>query len=289
MLARGGGDGTGVGGWDLVERTRRTPMDDYLRLAKQRLVGTRAGSALRRMTWWAAFPQRVRHPELWDMYLEDERTGQLFDRLVQPDWNCIDVGAHIGSVLHRLIELAPDGYHIAVEPTPEKAAWLRKRFPRVTVVEAAAYDSDGSATFHQATQSGYSGLARSDDTGMARTYPVDLVRLDSVIGPDTKVDLLKIDTEGAELLALRGSEGILRRHQPAVLFECGPHGKPEPFGYSRLDLFDFLTDAGYQLYSVADALYHRPPMGRDEFDRAGLYPYRGFNYLALPAGRPLPE
>lgn len=264
-------------------------MDDYLGLVKQRLVGTRLGSALRRMAWWAAFPQRVRHPELWDLYLEDERTGRLLDRLVEPDWTCVDVGAHIGSVLHRLIELAPDGSHIAVEPTPEKAAWLRKRFPRITVIEAAAYDSDGSATFHQATKSGYSSLVRSGDADLVRTYPVDLVRLDSVVDPEIAVNLLKIDTEGAELLALHGSEGILRRHQPAVLFECGPPSKLEPFGYSRSELFDFLTDAGYELYSVADALYHRRAMGRDEFDRAGLYPYRGFNYLALPGGRPLPD
>ena len=74
-----------------------------------------------------------------------------------------------------------------------------------------------------------------------------------------------------------------------MLFECGPDSKLEPFGYSRSDLFDFLTNTGYQTYSVADALYHRPPMGGDEFERCGLYPYRGFNYLALPEGRPLPQ
>lgn len=264
-------------------------MDEYTLVAKQRLVGTRVGSALRRLTWWAAFPQRVRHPELWDLYLEDGRTGQLLDRLVRPTWNCIDVGAHIGSVVHRLTELAPDGHHIALEPTPEKATWLRKRFPQVTVVEAAAYDTDGSATFHHASRSGYSGLVRSGDFDVADTYPVDLVRLDSVVDADAAIDLLKVDTEGAELPALRGGQGILHRRQPAVLFECGPPPKLDPYGYCRNDLFDFLADTGYQVYSVVDALYRRPPMGRDEFERAGLYPYRGFNYLALPAGRPLPQ
>lgn len=264
-------------------------MDELALPVKQRLVGTRMGSALRRVTWWVSAPQRIRHPELWDLYLDDERTALLLDRLVQANWNCVDVGAHVGSVLHRLTGLAPDGRHVAVEPSPEKAAWLRKRFPDVTVIEAAAFDTMGSATFHHTTQSAFSGLARCDDVDVNRTYQVDLVRLDSVIDAEAPVDLMKIDTEGAELPTLRGAEQILRRSQPALLFECGPHSKLEPFDYCRVDLFDFLIDAGYRIYSVADALYHRPSMGRDEFDRGGLYPYRGFNNLALPVGRSLPQ
>ncbi len=34
---------------------------------------------------------------------------------------------------------------------------------------------------------------------------------------------------------------------------------------------------------MIDVVYGREPMTREAFDKAGTYPYRGFNYLALPA------
>jgi hypothetical protein len=39
-----------------------------------------------------------------------------------------------------LMKLAPDGRHMAVEPTPEKARWLRKKFPEVEVRAEALDD-----------------------------------------------------------------------------------------------------------------------------------------------------
>lgn len=239
----------------------------------------------RRLRWLAGVPQRFRHPELWDLYLEDRRTRTALAALVEPGDTCVDVGAHIGSTLAELCRLAPGGSHHAFEPVPYKARWLRRKFPSVTVVEAATSDENGVARFFDAVdRPGFSSLQRPVGDHRIRNYEVEVVRLDDELAELERIDLLKIDVEGAELPTLRGANDLLRRHRPVVLFECGPDLQLQHFGYKRPDLFDFFSELGYDLYSIVDHVYGRAPMTPESFHKAATYPFRGFNYLALPAG-----
>ncbi len=262
---------------------------------KARLVGTLPGRVLRRARWWAAFPRRVRNPELWDMYLEDRRTKVALQALLKEDSNCLDVGAHVGSTLRRLMDLAPAGEHMAIEADPDKAAALAERFPSVTVVNAAVSSTSGPGRFYRARRSGFSSLRPPIDSEVAGEIDVSVIRLDDLIdgvapGVTAEIpafDFVKLDVEGAELPALQGGEVFLKRHRPLVLFECGPNGTMDAFGYSRRDLFDYLQDLDYEVHAIFDFVYGRAPLSAVEFDKAGSYPYRGFNYLALPVGHPV--
>lgn len=262
---------------------------------KGRLVGTLPGRLLRRARWWAAFPQRLRHPELWDMYLEDRRTDLALQSLLTADSNCVDVGAHLGMTLQRFMDLAPDGVHLAVEADPDKAVLLAERFRSATVVNAAVSSSSGSARFYRARRSGFSSLRPPIDSELADEIDVEVLTLDDVIdgfgrtGAERPraVDFVKLDVEGAELPALQGGDLLFKRDRPVLLFECGPSGSSDAFGYDRRDLFDHLRQLDYDVYAIVDFVYGRPPLSASEFERAGTYPYRGFNYLALPAGHPV--
>ncbi len=90
---------------------------------------------------------RWRRPEQWRMQLESRYIDLAKSALIEPGWNCIDVGAHIGSMTDRFRRLTPGGAHLAIEPAPDKAAWLRWRFPDVTVRQVATSDRDGTAIF----------------------------------------------------------------------------------------------------------------------------------------------
>ena len=74
---------------------------------------------------------------------------------------------------------------------------------------------------------------------------VDVRRLDDVVGSDVKVDLIKIDIEGAEIQCLLGAVSVLKRSRPKVIFELHTDalGSTAPFS-------DFFESLGYKLYIV---------------------------------------
>lgn len=291
VVARAGGSSEG-----LRAEGRPAPLPQRLTSAlrssaiplyvKHRLTGTAVEPLLLGASWAASAPRRHRHPELWALHLEDRRMRTVLKHLIEPDWSCVDVGAHIGSVLVQLLRLAPHGSHIALEPSPKKAHWLASRFDTVEVHQIAAGEVAARADFYEdIDRPGFSGLGRLEGRGgRIRTYEVQVETLDSVVR-ERRVHFIKLDVEGAELPALRGAVSTLERCRPSLLFECGPAAALEPFGYDRADLHDFLVrQARYDVYSVEDFLYGREPMSLAEFRKAGTYPFPGFNYVALPVG-----
>jgi FkbM family methyltransferase len=62
------------------------------------------------------------------------------------------------------------------------------------------------------------------------------------------VDLIKIDIEGAELLALRGAQQLLSRADaPAIVLEMADI-TTDGFGYKALEIWDYLESFGYRMY-----------------------------------------
>jgi FkbM family methyltransferase len=260
---------------------------------KANLVGTRLGHALERARWIAAAPARRRHPELWNVYLEPWRLHFVLRSLVRRGSNCLDGGCHVGSMLAEMVELAPDGRHIAVEPVLAKAKAVSRRFPSVRMVHGALGETTGAATLHD-DGSGYAsmqplrkrrGTTQFDDTKHLPTWTVGMHTIDELVGAE-RLDVLKLDVEGAELPALRGAKNVLSRRSTSIIFECGPEEVLKAFDYSRRDIYSFLDELGYDVYGVVDFMYGREPVGASEFARVATYPFPGFNYVAVPAGTP---
>src|SRR4051794_5682964 len=101
------------------------------------IIGTPLQNPAEGLRWVKGLPHRCKHPELRELYLEGRRMKALMERTITPGMNCIDIGCHLGSVLHDMIGLSPGGRHIAVEPLPYKAERLRRRYPRVDVQQIA--------------------------------------------------------------------------------------------------------------------------------------------------------
>jgi FkbM family methyltransferase len=227
--------------------------------------------------------RRIRHPELREIYLEQERTEQALRQVIKPDSNCIDIGSHIGSSLSLLLRYAPQGKHIAFEPVPEKALWLRRKFPEVDVKNMALGDKRERLTFYQnVSRPGYSGLASdlaSADKIVRLT--VECETLDNIVAAEGRYDYIKIDVEGAELLVLKGARQTITRNRPVILFESGHDGAAK-LGLKREDLFAFFVDElRYDVFLVKGFLENMPPLTLAGFKEAAVYPFQAFNFLAI--------
>jgi FkbM family methyltransferase len=245
---------------------------------KSALVGSPFERRAHQLRWLLRTPHRYKHPELWEMFLEGERFHLVLKKLLKPDSNAADVGCHLGSFLHLLMNIAPLGQHVAIEPSRTKAAWLAKKFPRTPILNVAIGDQAGRATFEEnVSDPGLSKLLSGEKASSNVYYEVEVCRLDDIL--KSRIDLLKLDIEGNELAALKGGKDLIRKWRPSILFEFGMEYDKS---LSRRELFDLLTDEGYSVYTFVDLVFDKGPMEFSEFRKCGLYPFRAFNYVALP-------
>ena len=161
----------------------------------------------------------------------------------------LDVGAHMGLWTVRLGGKASRIY--AIEPNPETAKILRENIAlngldgKVLVEEVAAWDSDGIA--HLVAPEWHDHDPRTgwmmtrDGEGDDADSDVPARRLDGVIFPD-RLDLVKIDTEGADIRVLHGMIRLLADHRP-VLFIEGHHILPD--AYTAAELTGAVEELGY--------------------------------------------
>lgn len=198
-----------------------------------------------------------------------------------PDGNCIDVGAHRGTVLAEMVRVAPQGRHIAFEPLPHLCDVIRTSFPGVEVHQAALSDHVGEADFAyvHGHAEGWSGLRfRPLPTGEnpeVEHITVRLEVLDQVLGADYRPDVIKVDVEGAEQQVFEGALETLRRHRPIVIFEHGT-GSAEAFGTSPADIYQLLTErAGMRIYDLDGS----GPYTQAEFERV-FYAAERVNFVA---------
>lgn len=252
----------------------------------ERVASHLVGTTLQRPAEWLRRAKDVgfrrRHPELDEVFHEDERIERTMRAAIGATSNCIDIGCHLGAYLYKIVTLAPRGRHLAVEPVPHKAAWLRRKFPEVAVLEAALDENDGVREFFvdraQTALSGLGGGASGRDTLRVRCR-----RLDDVVDEATPIGFIKVDVNGGELHALRGARRLLGRDRPFILLGCTQRGLDD-HGVRPEGIFGFLVDdAGYRIFLLKDHLRGGEPLDAAAFRNSMIYPFQAFNYAVVPA------
>lgn len=205
----------------------------------------------------------------------DRQAAEVMRRVLRPESNCIDVGAHKGQFLREFLRCAPRGRHVAFEPIPQLAESLRTDFPGVEVFNIALSDRAGMASFFVLPETpALSGLSERPflmPEAVRQEIQVRTERLDALVPADRPIDLVKIDVEGAEGLVLAGALETLRRCRPFVVFEHG-RASSEALGTSTEALYDLLTrDCGLRVSRLADWLHGRRSLTADEFARADTW------------------
>lgn len=230
---------------------------------KDRIVATPLESPGRRLVTLARAVARKPVPDLVTKSRRyDRQTVEIAQRVLRSDSNIVDVGANRGEVLGALIAIAPQGSHVAVEPLPRYAKGLVRRFPNVTVHQAALSDVGGTARFRRVVgaseHSSLDGFGHDASGRSVEYFDVTVKTLDE-IAPQ-RVDFVKIDAEAAEYNIFRGAERVLAQ-RPFIAFELGAnHDK----------VWDFLTSRGFSINRLTDWLDGKPPPPDVEALRFGV-------------------
>jgi FkbM family methyltransferase len=147
----------------------------------------------------------------------------IFDFLkksLQPGMVYVDVGANIGShAINAARIVGEKGRVFAFEADPETHRILAKnielnRLSNIILTQTCVSDNSGSVTFYKHKDSAKSSIV---DRGEKTSVVLPADRLDSLIPSDIKIDILKIDVEGAELNVLRGAQKIFAERPPSIV------------------------------------------------------------------------
>jgi FkbM family methyltransferase len=163
----------------------------------------------------------------------------------------LDVGANVGAyTLLFATWVGDNGRVFAVEPAPDASEGLRTHVlmngfdDRVTIVEAAASATVGSAPFALHPSGGASSLAlESVDSGTRILVATETI--DNICKAHTLLPaVIKIDVEGAELDVLKGARNTLTLPGLHVFVELHPTAWSAA-GLSRADLEQELRAQGF--------------------------------------------
>jgi FkbM family methyltransferase len=179
---------------------------------------------------------------------------KFIDKLGIRDPVIFDIGAHEGETVRRYKDLFKNSSVYCFEPFPDNVRILRSRYssdPAVHVFDRAVSDRCGMKTFYvnenDATNSllprEKSGRRYFSKTAAAKSQlDVETITIDEVMKQHgiERLDILKLDIQGGELMALQGAEKALHYLQL--------------FGYTLFNIYDLYSAANGQL-RFADVIF----------------------------------
>lgn len=172
----------------------------------------------------------------------------------------LDIGANIGLISLAVIKEVPDVKVFSFEPgyvaykSFDTTIFANKLEAKLKLSNLALSDSTGSIDFFSHEDSDTSGDGFID-TGraksLAKKITVKTDTLDNWLENQklNKIDLIKIDVEGAELLVLKGASISLKKYKPIIFLEISKENL-KVYPYNEADILNYLESIDYSLYDL---------------------------------------
>jgi FkbM family methyltransferase len=236
--------------------------------------------------WWSCFPQGV-PPEadsILSYWGEDAGDLRLLWKILQPGMTFFDVGAYHGiyTVLGAK-KVGETGFVAAFEPSRREqrrlALHLRLNgLSSVDLVPCAVGAEEGDVTFVRVLSGNTTrnGLRAPLCTDPVETVIVHKKTIDNYLKQTgtTAVDLVKIDTEGAELEVFQGAQRLLGQLRPLIICEV-LDSATRPWGYLARDIVSRLQSRSYRWFDIQHDGNLLPHGLREGYPEVR-------NYLAVP-------
>jgi FkbM family methyltransferase len=194
-------------------------------------------------------------PALFTKNYEMQET-KFFKGIVKEGMTVVDIGAHIGSyTLLASRQVGVSGKVYAFEPNPTNFNLLLRNIKLnhinnvVAVNKAVSNTNDSHRLFIDRKFSGSHSLAVNnlETKDKAESIIVETMTLDSYFD-DTRIDLIKIDAQGAEGLILEGGYKTFK-NTASILMEFWAYGIRN-FGHKPEELLEKLYKLGFKSYAI---------------------------------------
>lgn len=192
---------------------------------------------------------------------------EVLSSYLRPGGVFIDLGANQGEFTVFAAQLVGDeGVVFSFEPSPKMRERLSRnielnRFEQVSVQPFAVAEKPGNLSLHWPIEPFNDGTVHD---GLPSLYAqadistsnmdVEVVTLDDWQQEQqlTRIDVIKLDIEGAELPALRGGKGVINRFRPTLIIELN-EATSRAAGYSMTDLVKWLQDHNYGVFRIEES------------------------------------
>jgi len=241
-----------------------------------------------RMAYYSGDGYIGRSLELYGEYSPGEI--ELMRKLIKPGWTVVNGGANIGALAVPLASLVPEGKVYAFEPQPEHFQILKrnaKKRKNITVSDYALWHQRGDNKMKYLAELKHDnfGCTAMDESGGAE---VRMIALDDWLQGDN-IDLVFLDIEGAEIMALEGAKETIKRCRPLLYLE----DHPDRGNQRQSDLVLYVRGLDYLCYEHKPDMYSpdnwkkNPNNVFTEIKQIDVKPYKtlSFNVLCIPQER----
>ena len=192
------------------------------------------------------------------------------EHFISPGDVFVDAGANCGVYTIAAAKLVGDaGKVIAFEPGARVASVLQNnielnRLNNVRLYRNALSDREGKARLYHHRGTVASSIAAAGDGSSDQYDEVTSTTLDSLFHRQeiNRIDVLKMDIEGAEELALRGAASLLTISPPVIIFEMN-HLAATRLGLHGDGAWRYLKGLDYRFFELSETsdllVLHSPP------------------------------
>jgi len=233
----------------------------------------------------------ARYPKFYEKILKLNKNSNidkvLFLNLVKNGDIVFDIGANVGYYTILFSHLVgKTGEVHAFEPVPQTFEILSKQidnqkiYNNVYLNNNAVSDTNGIATMympgndHRQASLKIHKLASWETAKNIEAYECKVIKLDEYMQskPLKKLDFVKLDVEGAELLALKGFSQSIAKYLPNIYLEIFS-GWTVNFQYKPIGIIDFLSNLGYlYFYIVTDKIQPLNNFPKENLEEKSLCP-----------------
>jgi FkbM family methyltransferase len=189
-------------------------------------------------------------------YEHDELIMQL--KLIENGYNVLDIGGNYGWYAMHVASEKPEAKIFSFEPIPSTFNFLNENIRlnnlrNIKTFNFGLSDADGSFNFYfDPHLSVNASLANISGNKEVENITCFVKKLDNFVkDQNIKIDFIKCDVEGAELLVFKGGTEVIKKDCPIIFTEMLRKWSTK-FNYHPNDIIFFLQSIGYSCFTTIE-------------------------------------